>query len=219
MANLFRTLTAGELECRIGLAKNQGVSLLLYKNSRCDMSLLDDTFGPFGWQREHRELKGVIYCGVSVKDVETGQWITKWDAGVESNTEPQKGEASDSFKRACVNWGIGRELYTAPFIWVNLSEQEWNGGKPRVNFKVSEISYSFDRKIRSVTIVDGAKNVRYQLQAKSLSPAEYKRMVEAAARDEKKEEELRSWWCDTCLPTKEMLRTFQEEVAEARGEK
>lgn len=212
MANLFRTLTASELECRIGMSKNQGVSLLLYKNSRADMNLLDEVFGPFGWKREHQELKGVIYCGVSVKDLENGDWVTKWDAGVESNTEPQKGEASDSFKRACVNWGIGRELYTAPFIWVKLNDQEWNGGKPRVSFKVSEISYSFDRKIRSLTIVDGGGNVRYQMAAKSLAPAEYSRMVKAIKEQPERERELQSWWCDNYLPTREQLKAFQDEI-------
>lgn len=105
-----RDLKADEISVRQG----QGGMYLLYKDARVDMDVLDDMFTPYGWQREHREVKGVMYCGVSIKHGD--EWITKWDAGDESNIEKEKGEASDSFKRACTNWGIGRELYTAPKI-------------------------------------------------------------------------------------------------------
>lgn len=161
----IRTLTADEIEVRIGTkAKSgSGASLLLYKNSRVDMAILDELVGPMNWQRDHKELKGVIYCGVAIKN--ESEWIWKWDAGVESNTEPQKGEASDSFKRACVNWGIGRELYTSPFIWVNLTAEEWNDGKPRINFRVSQITYNKQRAVSSLVIVDGKGNVRYTFGA------------------------------------------------------
>lgn len=161
MKPLFRTLTAAEIECRVGMSRNGSVSLLLYKNARVDMALLDEVFGPFGWSRSHQELKGTIYCSVNVLDKESGQWVPKTDAGVESNTDPQKGEASDSFKRACVNWGIGRELYTAPFIWVELTETEWNGGKPKCAFKVSRIEYNDNREISELEIVDRSGEVRY----------------------------------------------------------
>ena len=110
----FRLLKPSEIDVRIGTAKDleKGMSLLLYKNARVDMDLLDETVGKENWQREHKELKNNIYCGVAIWDKEKSQWITKWDVGTESNTEAVKGESSDSFKRACVNWGIGRELYT-----------------------------------------------------------------------------------------------------------
>lgn len=113
-----RLLKAEEIEVRVGTINEKGATLLLYKNSRTDMDVLDETFGEENWQRDHKELKGNIYAGVSVWDKDKSTWVTKWDAGSESNTEAVKGEASDSFKRACVNWGIGRELYTAPFTWV-----------------------------------------------------------------------------------------------------
>ena len=115
----IRNLKAEEIECRVNQISEKGLSLLLYKDARCDMNILDETVGSMNWQREHRELKGNIYCGVSIWDNEKSQWVTKWDAGKESNTEAEKGESSDSFKRACVNWGIGRELYTAPFIYIS----------------------------------------------------------------------------------------------------
>lgn len=114
----FRDLRADEIECRIGTIKSKGLTLLLYKDARCDMNILDETVGEENWQRDHKECKGNLYCGVSIWNDEKKQWITKWDCGTESYTEKEKGEASDSFKRACVNWGIGRELYTKIFIWI-----------------------------------------------------------------------------------------------------
>ena len=112
----FRLLTAGEIDVRVGHVSEKGCSLLLYKDARVDMTILDETVGTEGWQRKHYECKGNMYCSVGVLCGET--WVWKDDCGAESNTEKEKGEASDSFKRACVNWGIGRELYTAPFIWI-----------------------------------------------------------------------------------------------------
>lgn len=114
----FRDLKPEEIELRVGMMNEKGLTLLLYKNARVDMDILDETLGSENWQREHKELKGNIYCGVSIWDAKKGLWVTKWDAGAESYTEKEKGEASDSFKRACVNLGIGRCLYTAPFIWI-----------------------------------------------------------------------------------------------------
>lgn len=119
MENLFRDLKADEIDVRLATVKENGVSLLLYKDARVDQNILDETYGVFGWQRDHKELKGNIYCGISIFDKEKGQWVTKWDCGKESFSEAEKGEASDSFKRAGFNWGIGRELYTSPFIWIS----------------------------------------------------------------------------------------------------
>ena len=118
MAKLeFRDLRADEIECRIATVKEgKGMSLLLYKDARCDMNILDETVGAFNWQRSHS--RDNANCVVSIWDDEKKQWVSKEDVGTESNTEAQKGLASDSFKRACFNWGIGRELYTAPFIWI-----------------------------------------------------------------------------------------------------
>lgn len=113
---IFRDLRADEIECRVAQAKGTGVSLLLYKDARCDQNILDETVGAFGWQRQHS--RDNANCIVSIWDKEKQQWISKEDTGTESNTEKEKGLASDSFKRACFNWGIGRELYTAPFIWI-----------------------------------------------------------------------------------------------------
>lgn len=117
---MFRDLRADEIECRVAQAKDTGVSLLLYKDARCDQNILDETVGPMNWQRHHS--RDNANCTVSLWDKEKGQWISKEDTGKESNTEAEKGLASDSFKRACFNWGVGRELYTAPFVWINAKD-------------------------------------------------------------------------------------------------
>ena len=126
---MFRDLKADEIECRVGQASEKGLSLLLYKDARVDMAILDSVVGQARWQREHYEVKGNLYCRVGIKI--DNEWIWKSDCGTESNTEAQKGESSDSFKRSCVNWGIGRELYTAPFIWI---------GKDDCNLKAVQVN-------------------------------------------------------------------------------
>lgn len=153
--NKFRTLRADELDCRVGTCNEKGFTLLLYKDARCDQNILDETVGAENWQRDHKEVKGNLFCGVSIWDDVKKQWITKWDCGVESNTEKEKGEASDSFKRACFNWGIGRELYTAPFVYIKGNTEKNNKGKDVPSFrslKVSEIEYT-DGKITKLAII------------------------------------------------------------------
>ena len=137
----FRLLDKNDIDVRVGGVYDSGITLLLYKNARVDMEILDETVGPYNWQRDHKELKGVIYCGVGIYDADCKEWIWKWDAGSESNTEKEKGEASDSFKRACVNWGIGRELYTAPLIWIPAEKVKIDGKKVKDRFKVRLIEY------------------------------------------------------------------------------
>ncbi len=114
--HMFRDLKANEIDCRVSQITEKGVALLLYKDARVDQDILDETVGPKNWQRKHT--RDNANCIVEIWDAEKGQWIAKEDTGKESFTEAEKGLASDSFKRACFNWGIGRELYTAPFIWI-----------------------------------------------------------------------------------------------------
>lgn len=154
----FRTLRADELDCRVGTCNDKGFSLLLYKDARCDQNVLDETVGKENWQRDHKEVKGNLFCGVSIWDESKKQWITKWDCGVESNTEKEKGEASDSFKRACFNWGIGRELYTAPFIYIKGNTEKNSKGNFVPTFKrmeVNEIEYEDGKITQLVILGDG----------------------------------------------------------------
>lgn len=112
----FRLLRANEIECRIAMVKSWGISILLYKDARCDQNILDETVGALNWQRHHS--RDNANCTVSIWAPEKKQWVEKEDTGTESYSEREKGLASDSFKRACFNWGIGRELYTAPAMFV-----------------------------------------------------------------------------------------------------
>lgn len=125
----MRDLTKDEIELRIGTANKNGVSFLLYKTARVDMQILDETYGVMGWRNHYEVIKNNLYCTIEVYDKETNQWVGKTDCGVESQTEAEKGEASDAFKRAGFRWGIGRELYTAPFIWVKDCTVEDSRGK------------------------------------------------------------------------------------------
>ena len=154
----FRLLRADEIDARVGSANDKGITLLLYKDARCDQNILDETVGPMNWQRHHSRENA--NCTVSIWDDVKKQWIEKEDTGTESKTESEKGLASDSFKRACFNWGIGRELYTAPLIWIPASQLK--DGK-RDRFRVMDISYS-GRSIASVTVKNTSTGLEYSFK-------------------------------------------------------
>ena len=165
----FRTLRADEIDVRVATITSKGFSLLLYKDARCDMNILDETVGALNWQRVHTRENA--NCIVSIWDKEKNQWISKEDTGTESNTEKEKGLASDSFKRACFNWGIGRELYTSPFIWV--SDLNYIKTNPKTQkqtvterFKVSMIETSADKVITALEIQDSKGNVVFSTKKK-----------------------------------------------------
>ena len=146
----FRDLKADEIECRVQQVKeNQdpkksGVVLLLYKDARVDMNILDEAVGSSNWQNRFYEHKGILFCSLGIntnydKPELPDRWVWKDDAGVESNTEAEKGNASDARKRAGFAWGIGRELYTAPFIWISSDMCHIDKGKCYDKFAVQKI--------------------------------------------------------------------------------
>lgn len=159
--NNFRPLKAEEIEVRIGTCNEKGVSLLLYKDARVDRAILDEMAGFTNWQCRFYECKGNLFCSVGIRqnaknDPLSDSWIWKDDCGAPSNMEAEKGEASDAFKRACFKWGIGIELYTAPFIWVNAQNcniKQGRNGKPQCydRFFVEKIETE-DSKIKSISI-------------------------------------------------------------------
>ena len=176
MSKMFRLLRADEIDCRVAQIKENGLSLLLYKDARCDMNILDETVGEFNWKREH--CRDNANCIVSIWDAEKGQWISKEDTGTESQSEAEKGLASDSFKRACFNWGIGRELYTAPFIWITADKCKisGSGGKFKCydRFEVKSISYNENREIDGLSIVSNGHEVFTWGKCKNASQAKTK---------------------------------------------
>jgi len=188
--NKIRLLRSDEIECRIGTISEKGLSLLLYKDARADMKILDEVFGPMGWKREHVLIGGNLYCIVSVWDGEKKQWIEKMDVGTESYTEKEKGQASDSFKRACVSVGIGRELYTAPFIWVpaaktNIQKRQ-EGNKEKFytydKFTVHSISYNDNREITGLTVINQDGSVIYSLADRGSGAQKTKAQTKAAGK-------------------------------------
>ena len=151
----FRLLKADEIECRIAQVKSSFVTLLLYKTARTDANLLDETIGPEFWENDFKIVDGVLYGGIGIWTERGMVW--KWDAGTESNTEAEKGRASDAFKRAGFKWGIGRELYTAPFIKIpNGKASITQDGKCYDKFEVAEIGYNDKREINKLVIVNAS---------------------------------------------------------------
>lgn len=171
----IRRLYADEIEvraaeCRESRSGKPYASLLLYKDARVDQKVLDETFGPMNWQRSHQIIDGRLYCTVSIWDADKGIWVSKQDVGTESNTEKEKGQASDSFKRACFNWGIGRELYTAPRIYIYLKEGEYmrmQNGNLRMmqSFYVSQFNVDDYGNIDRLELKDKKGEVRFTFNA------------------------------------------------------
>lgn len=139
LLELQKPLPIESIDFRVQSVNKGGYAIILaYKDARVDMQRLDDVCGALNWKREHSN--GNANCTVSIWNEETKQWISKEDTGTESNTEKAKGLASDSFKRACFNWGIGRELYDYPIIQIKLRDDEFDKaiGKPTFNFKLKD---------------------------------------------------------------------------------
>lgn len=166
----FRALRPDEVDVRVQQVTKTSVICLLYKNARTDMALLDETVGPMNWKREHK--RDNANCIISIWDSEKNEWVSKEDTGTESNTEAEKGLASDSFKRAGTNWGIGRELYTSPFIKIPISKcnvedtgKQDRFGNPilrcKTRFIVSAMDVNDKKQITYLVISDG-KTVLYE---------------------------------------------------------
>ena len=168
----MRRLLADEIECRVAQVTAKGCSLLLYKTARVDRAILDEEFGQFGWQNDFKVIDGKMYGGIGIYSKELSEWLWRWDCGTESNTEAEKGQASDCFKRAGFKWGIGVELYTAPFIFAQLETVKNDKGKYElkdkyIKFEVKEIGYSDFGEIIELKIVDDKGNVVYEMGKKN----------------------------------------------------
>lgn len=240
----IRLLGKEDIEVRVAQTTTYNnsvkVALLLYKNARVDMKIMDELFTPMGWKRTHKLIGDRLYCQVEVWDSEKKEWICKEDVGVESNTEAEKGQASDSFKRACVNWGIGRELYTAPKITVELNDKEYTkdqNGRIRVWASFSVKSIDYDKKTRTITaleIMDRFGTIRYSMatpvtqkpvvkekkaaagkeQYTPLSDAAYWKVIEAYANGQltKTGGDYRETWIQTTHAGKEEIDKFNHDV-------
>lgn len=170
MSIKFPLLEAKDIEVKVKQVSAKGAIALLYKTARVDMACLDDVVGAECWEDDYKEIGGVLYCGIGIHTDKGVRW--KWSNGVESRSDgdgnEKKGEASDAFKRAGFMWGIGRELYTAPFIFLNVeTEQDGNDGKKYKlkdrfsTFSVKSITYDKDDTIDKVVIENNQNEIVY----------------------------------------------------------
>lgn len=157
-------LTSDDIEVKIKQCTKAGAVALLYKTARVDYRILDEVFGTFGWQIDYQEIKGNLYCTVSLWDKENKQWVKKTNCGIESREDGEgnekKGEASDAAKRAGFVVGIGAELYSAPFIFLEVNTEQGKDGKYHLadqyaKYVVTDIQYNNDtRVITALTIAN-----------------------------------------------------------------
>lgn len=183
-SELSRPLDISDIDFRVQSISPKGyATILAYKDARVDMARLDQAVGPLNWQRKHELISGNLYCHVGIYNGDINEWVWKSDVGTESMTEATKGQSSDSFKRACFNWGIGRELYDYPFISIKLNDDEWDNksGKPRQtwNLRIREwrwYSEFTDGKITFLAAKDEKGTLRFtwgKMKPKQAEP-EYK---------------------------------------------
>lgn len=170
----MRRLEPEEIECRVSQVSEKGCSLLLYKTARVDRAILEESFGNH-WQNDFKVIDGKMYGGIGIYDKELKEWLWRWDCGTESNTEAEKGQASDCFKRAGFKWGIGVELYTAPFIWASVDTKKNEKGKWELSnkftkFYVKNIGYDNKGTINNLVIVDDKGNNIFNLGKKAEKP-------------------------------------------------
>jgi hypothetical protein len=181
LKELTRPLDISDIDFRVQSINNGGyATILAYKDARVDMARLDAAVGPLGWQRKHEFINGKLFCHVGLWNDACGEWTWKSDVGTESMTEAAKGESSDSFKRACFNWGIGRELYDYPLISVKLNDNEWtkDGGRPKQTYNLKIRDWTWyseftDGRISFIAAKDENGKVRFkwgQMKPKEVEP-------------------------------------------------
>lgn len=166
-------LTADDIEVKVKQCSEKGAVALLYKTARVDMAILDEVFGAENWECDYKEIKGNLYCGIGIRTQDSVVW--KWDCGIESREDSEgnqkKGEASDAFKRAGTKWGVGRELYTSPFVFIKVPTlkdgAKWKLANPFERFDCKEIGYDDNRRINHLVIVDSKGNVVYSYGKKA----------------------------------------------------
>lgn len=159
LSKLSKPLSVDDISFRVQSIDNAGyATILAYKDARVDMKRLDDVVGRGNWKREHYEMMGFMCCRVSIK-MPNGEWVPMEDVGIESNMDAQKGLFSDSFKRACFNWGIGRELYNYPVMQLKLKPDEYNGKKQTYKLDIKswqkQVLFNEEGTIKQVLFKDG----------------------------------------------------------------
>ena len=219
----MRKLRADEIECRVAQVSSKGCSLLLYKTARVDRAILDEEFGTMNWQNDFKVIDGKMYGGIAVRDESSPSWVWKWDCGTESNTEAEKGQASDCFKRAGFKWGIGVELYTAPFIWLNVEVKQegskWKLANPFTKYSVKSIDYNNDC-ISDLVIVDDKGNAVYSM-GKKVTKTTHKteeKVVEPVEKTETNSNDIVAIGLRASNNMKELLAVYNENKAQIEAD-
>lgn len=188
----FRYLRADEVDCKVKMVKQNGVMLLLYKDARCDQNILDETVGPMNWQKSYQLIDGQLFCTLQIWDTEKQMWISKQDVGIESATEAEKGRASDAQKRAAFAFGIGRELYTAPFIWIPADKCNISGNKCYDKFVCTHMEV-VDGTITALAISNQNRNMQEVFRyGNSSAPAQSYQRGGDTREDAQKNQELQN---------------------------
>ena len=209
----FRKLRADELQIKCTDTKFKGsATLLIYKDARVDQKVLDETVTPMRWQKDYKEIDGKIYCGVGIKNADNGEWIWKWDCGTEGNFEAEKSEASDAFKRACFNWGLGRELYDTPKLKIKCPDNYYYNDKMNMTFTVKSIEWDGNELI-DLVIVDKFNKVVYDYKNLGSSTTVPNLETEEQKLFQLSNEELMIQFCKNTKPTldeamKQQLENF-----------
>ena len=175
LKKLAEPLEISDIDFRIKSITTTGYAVILaYKDARVDQRRLDEVVGAENWQKDYKVINNNLFCGIGIKC--GNEWVWKWDVGIESNKEKEKGEASDAQKRAGFAWGIGRELYDYPFIGIQLNKDEYGieGGKAkqaaslRLNSWIWESSFD-NGKLLSLKATDtrGVRRFSYDVKQKN----------------------------------------------------
>lgn len=168
----FRDLRPDEIEVRVGATVKDrngtptGFQVMLYKTARVDTTILDETFGIFGWKNHYYQVKNTMICSVSIWDEDKKEWVNKDNGGDDDfSMEQVKAECSDSMKRCCFNLGIGKKLYSASKIYMVVPIDDNNDPK-KSRYQVDEIEYDetsitklviSNKKTKEVVISHGVK--------------------------------------------------------------
>lgn len=192
-------LTPEDIEVKIKQVTKSGALALIFKTARTDRRILNQVYGPLNWTSDYKTVKDNLYCGIGIRESSDQDFVWKWDCGIESRSDDdgneKKGEASDAFKRAGFQIGIGEELYSSPLIWLDVETVEKGNGKwvlkdPFAKYVVTHIAYNEETRVITELEISNAKSniVVYKWHIPA-SGAVAKRMVktlpvDAAAKEE-----------------------------------
>lgn len=217
---LSKPIDSKNIDFRIqSINKGNYATILAYKDARVDMNRLDKVVGPLNWQRRHVIIDGRLYCEIGIYNPDIKEWVWKMDVGTESKTEQEKGQASDSFKRAGFNWGIGRELYDFPRIQIKLNANEVtvktiNGREMRYaawDLQLHKWTWEIERDdsgvISKVVAKDSKGTIRYTYPAGS---APTKKKPSTAKKVEKPEKETTSQKVEIKMDIQDSLKRLNQ---------